>query len=93
VHDAPTDSERSVWVDGNPSEVGPVTFAPDLSQVTFAEGGSLEFSQWSAREDDTNMLLMRSRYRQPFGTFAGTLPDGIELAQGYGVMEQHDVHW
>jgi hypothetical protein len=93
VHDAPTNSERTVWVDGNPSEVGPVTFAPDLSQVTFAEGGSLEFSQWSAREDDTNMLLMRSRYRQPFGTFAGTLPDGIELAQGYGVMEQHDVHW
>ena len=40
-----------------------------------------------------NLLLMRSDYRQPFGTFAGTLPGGIELAEGYGVMEQHDVRW
>jgi len=39
------------------------------------------------------MLVMRSRYRQPFGTFRGTLPGGIELAQGYGVMEEHDVRW
>ena len=34
-----------------------------------------------------------SRYRQPFGTFAGELPGGLELAEGYGVMEDHDVHW
>jgi hypothetical protein len=93
VHDAPTDSERTVWVDGEPAEVGPVAFAPDLSQVTFAEGGSLEFTEWAAREEDMNLLLMRSRYRQPFGTFSGMLPGGIELAQGYGVMEAHDVHW
>lgn len=93
VHDAPVDSERTVWVDGEPAEVGPVAFAPDLSQVTFAEGGSLQFTEWAAREEDRNMLLMRSRYRQPFGTFSGTLPVGIELAQGYGVMEEHDVRW
>ena len=93
VHDAPTDSERTVWVDRKPAEVGPVTFAPDLSQVTFSEGGSLQFTEWAAREEDMNMLLMRSRYRQPFGTFTGTLPGGLELAQGYGVMEEHDVRW
>jgi hypothetical protein len=93
VHDAPSESERTVWVDREPSEVGPVTFAPDLSRVTFAEGGSLEFTEWAARKEDRNMLLMRSHYRQPFGTFSGTLPGGIELAQGYGVMEEHDVRW
>jgi len=93
VHDALANSERTVWVDREPAEVGPVAFAPDLSQVTFAEGGSLEFTEWAAREEDVNLLLMRSRYRQPFGTFLGTLPGGIELAQGYGVMEEHDVHW
>jgi hypothetical protein len=93
VHDAPTGSERTVWVDGEPAEIGPVAFAPDLSQVTFAEGGSLEFTEWAAREEDRNLLLMRSRYRQPFGTFLGMLPGGIELAQGYGVMEEHDVRW
>ena len=93
VHDAPQASERTVWIDREPAEVGPVVFARDLSQVTFAEGGSLEFTEWAAREEDRNMLLMRSHYRQPFGTFSGTLPGGIELAQGYGVMEDHDVRW
>ena len=26
---------------------------------------------------------------QPFGTFAGTLPGGLELSEGYGVVEDH----
>ena len=51
------------------------------------------FTEWSAREEHMNLLLMRSDYRQPFGTFAGTLPGGIEMAEGYGVMETHDVLW
>lgn len=88
VHDAPEASERSVWIDGVASEVGPVVFADDLSRV-----GDLSFSEWGAREDDTNALLLRSSYRQPFGTFSGVLPDGTELREGYGVMESHDVHW
>ena len=93
VHDAPHDSERTLWVDGVPQELGPVAFAPDLSCVTFEEGGALNFTEWSAREEQTNLLLMRSDYRQPFGTFTGTLPGGITLAEGYGVMETHDVLW
>jgi hypothetical protein len=93
VNDTPTGSERRVWIDGAPSEVGPVSFAADLSSVSFAEGGSLSFSAWGAREDRTNLLLLRSSYRQPFGTFSGALPGGAELAEGYGVMEWHDVWW
>jgi hypothetical protein len=93
IHDSPRDSERTLWVDREPIELGPVTFAPDLSQVTFSEGGSLEFTPWAERAEDTNLLVMRSRYRQPFGTFLGTLPGGIELAQGGGVIEEHDVMW
>lgn len=88
IHDDPAASERTVWVDGVPHEVGPVTFAPDLSAVA-----GLRFSEWAAREDDTNLLLLRSRYRQPFGTFAGELPGGTALAEGYGVMEAHDARW
>jgi uncharacterized protein DUF2804 len=88
VHDAPVASERTVWVDGAPSEVPPVPFAADLSTV-----GDMRFSEWSAREDHTNMLLMRSDYRQPFGSFSGSLPGGLELESGYGVMEWHDVRW
>ena len=38
----------------------------------------------SSRE---NLVLIRSRYRQPFGTFSGALPGGVALAEGFGVME------
>jgi hypothetical protein len=88
VHDAPSASERTVWVDGEPHEVEPQRFEPDLSGV-----GELRFSEWSAREDHTNRLVFRSDYRQPFGSFTGTLPGGLELESGYGVMEWHDVRW
>ncbi len=93
VHDAPKGSERSVWRSGEPYEVGPVEFAPDLSRIGFAEGGELRFSAWAEREENRNLLVFRSRYRQPFGTFAGELPGGLRLASGQGVMEQHDVLW
>jgi len=87
VHDGEP-SERTVWLDGNPHEVGAVEFAEDLSRV-----GELAFTAWSERRDRTNLLLFRSDYRQPFGVFRGELPGGLGLAEGYGVMEEHDVRW
>ncbi len=77
-----------MWVDGRPHEVEPVSFEPDLSRV-----GELRFSAEAERARSDNLLLVRSSYRQPFGTFSGRLPDGSELAQGYGVMEAHDAVW
>ena len=88
VHDDPGASERTLWVDGVPEHVPPVDFADDLSGV-----GGLSFKEWSAREDNTNVLLLRSRYRQPFGEFSGELPGGLRLERGWGVMEDHDVRW
>jgi hypothetical protein len=88
VNDPPHNSERTVWIDGVPDEVGPVRFADDLSRV-----GDLRFHEEAVRERWENRLLVRSRYRQPFGTFSGTLPGGVELEDGYGVMEDHDVWW
>jgi hypothetical protein len=88
VHDAGAASERTVWVDGEPHEVPPQEFAADLSRV-----GELRFREWSARDAHVNLVIMRNRYRQPFGEFSGTLPGGIRLAEGYGVMEEHDVLW
>ena len=93
VHDDPRASERTIWFDGRPREVGPVIFAPDLSAIRFAEGGELRFAEWAAREDETNALLLRSSYRQPFGSFDGALPGGVRLERGWGVMETHDVWW
>jgi hypothetical protein len=88
VHDTLEGSERTVWVDGEPVEVPPQEFADDLSRV-----GELDFREWSAREASVNLLVMRNRYRQPFGEFSGRLPGGLRLAEGYGVMEEHDVFW
>jgi hypothetical protein len=88
VNDPPSGSERTVWLEGVPTEVGPVRFAGDLSTV-----GDLRFREEAVRERRENRLLVRSRYRQPFGTFSGLLPGGVALAEGYGVMEDHDVWW
>jgi hypothetical protein len=88
VNDPPQNSERTIWVDGTPSEAPPSTFAEDLSSVD-----GLRFSAEAARRRRENLLIVRSSYRQPFGTFSGELPGQIALTEGYGVMEAHDVHW
>lgn len=93
IHDDPRASERTVWTEGQPTEVGPVRFEDDLSGIDFQTGERLDFREWSAREDRTNAILLRTTYRQPFGEFSGALPGGLELASGYGVMESHDVWW
>lgn len=93
INDPPERSERTVWVDGRPAEAPPATFAADLSSVRSGDA-ELAFTPWAERTNETNvLLLLRSSYRQPFGTFSGELPGGIKLAEGYGVMEHHDVHW
>jgi hypothetical protein len=92
VHDAPEASERTLWIEGAATELPPVEFAADLSGIR-GDGLDLRFSEWSSREDNTNALLLKSKYRQPFGTFSGKLADDVELRDGYGVMESHDVHW
>lgn len=81
VHDAPVSSERTVWVDGRPHE------AP----ATALDG--LRFQPEAERARNDNLLIIRSSYRQPFGTFAGELPGPIALAEGYGVTETHEAWW
>ena len=93
IHDSATSSERTVWSAGGAREVGPVRFAEDLASVAFAEGGALEFTAGAVRARRDNLLLFRSDYEQPFGTFRGMLPGGVELAEGYGVMERHVAVW
>jgi hypothetical protein len=94
VHDAPVSSERTVWVDGRAHEVGPVRFRPRLAGVDFAEGGpGLTCAIEAERARHENLLIARSDYRQPFGTFAGELPGAGALVEAYGVMEEHSVRW
>lgn len=92
INDARSGSERAVWLDGEPFEPQPVAF-DGFEGIAFADGSRLDFTAEAERSRAQNWLVVRYRYRQPFGTFAGTLPGGLELASGLGVMEQHDARW
>jgi len=92
INDPSTDSERTLWVDGEAQELPSALFAPDLSSVALTDGSTLTFIPWATRENNTNLGLLSSDYAQPFGTFKGTL-GGLQLVQGHGVMERHEVRW
>jgi hypothetical protein len=93
LNDTPPTIENTLWLDGVPQPIGPVTFAPDLSEVRFADGNALRFRQEAERASTVDLLVIRSAYRQPFGTFTGTLPGGLGVDCGYGVMEDHRAVW
>jgi hypothetical protein len=93
IHDGATGSERRVWIDGAPREVGPVTFSAALDEVRFADGSALRFTALAERARSDNLGIFASDYRQPFGTVSGTLPGGIQLVSGSGVMERHRARW
>ena len=92
INDPPERSERAIWIDGEPTEPGPVAFE-GLEAITFDDGSRLEFAGECERDREDSRLGIRYSYRQPLGVFSGTLPGGIELSRGLGVMEHHDAHW
>lgn len=96
VHDSETSSERTVWVQGRPSEAPPVRFSEELDEISGVDGSVVRFDQEAVRRRRENLGLVRSDYVQPFGRFHGTLPGGVELsrqAPAFGVMERHSAHW
>jgi uncharacterized protein DUF2804 len=93
VNDPPSGSERAVWINGEPGEAPPVDFTDDLRRVRSDDGSELRFHAEAERAHRQNLLIVRSDYRAPFGTFSGTLPGGVALAHGLGVVEHHRAIW
>jgi hypothetical protein len=98
VNDPPRGSERAVWVAGVGQECAPVRFAAELDEIVSERGARLRFAAEAERARRENLLLVKSEYRAPFGTFTGTLPGPIEgepipLSQGLGVLEHHRALW
>ncbi len=91
INDPAQNSERAVWVEGEPHEPGPVRFR-GLEGIEFGDGGALAFDGECERARKENFLLIRSQYRLQFGSFSGSL-DGLALAEGLGVMEDHQAVW
>lgn len=56
-------------------------------------GVDLAFVAEATRARRDEVLIARSAYEQPFGTFTGTLPGGVRLVEGFGVMERHTATW
>ena len=92
VNDPAERSERAIWVDGEPFEPGPSQFH-GLEAVSFEDGSRLTCDAEAERSRTEKRGPISYSYRQPFGTFSGTLPGGLELAAGMGVMESHDARW
>jgi hypothetical protein len=93
VNDPPRGSERAVWVAGVPRETRPVRFSADLGTIACDDGSELRFTPEAQRSRRENLLLIRSDYRAPFGTFSGTLPGEIPLTHALGVVEHHRARW
>lgn len=93
--------EDVVWWDGVPhaltvTALGPTT--PRLSRDwrVAGPGWALDADVAGVRAANENLLVVRSRYVQPIGTFTGTLPDPGGRAVPVtlvGVTEDHEAHW
>lgn len=92
------EGENVAWIDGEPQAVGPVHISlPQTAagpwRVQSADGRvDLAFHAEGQRSQTVDLKLIRSRYLQPFGTFAGTL-DGIAVEALPGVTEDHEARW
>jgi hypothetical protein len=93
VNDPEIASERAVWVAGEPHEVPPVRFTEDLRRISCEDGSRLRFHAEAERSRKENLLIFKSDYQAPFGSFSGSLPGGIALAHGLGVVEHHRAVW
>jgi len=93
VNDPPTGSERAVWVDRVPRETPTVEFSESLRRVRCSDGSTLRFHPEAERAHRQDLLLVKSDYHAPFGTFSGMLPGGVALAHGLGVVEHHRALW
>jgi Protein of unknown function (DUF2804) len=93
VNDPASGSERAVWIDGEPREAPPVEFSADLKRIRSADGSQLRFHAEAERARSENLLIVKSDYRAPFGSFSGMLPGGVALAHGLGVVEHHRALW
>lgn len=93
--DDPEGVENAIWVDGVPRAAGPAVIElPDGNGAAWSiQAGGLEltFLEDGDRHENLDLVLVASRYRQPWGPYAGTF-EGEPLA-GYGVTEDHWARW
>lgn len=91
--------ENAVWVDGRVRLLGAARL--DTSGETWraatADGGvELSFAAQGERGEDLDYRVVKSRFRQRFGAFAGRLAiegEAVEVRDWFGLMEDHQSRW
>ncbi len=84
--------ENVVWVDGEPRSAGRANFEEsDEAWTVEAEGVSAALHCEAVRSQTLDLGLVVSDYRQPLGTWSGTV-DGVAF-RGVGVAEFHRSVW
>jgi len=96
--------ENVVWIGDELLPVGPVSFAYDPSATSRPWGIrssngvlDLEFTPIGERREDKNLLVAKSWYVQPIGTFRGVIriPERppLDVNDLVGVTEDHVARW
>jgi hypothetical protein len=94
--------ENALWVNGSVSQLSQATFSysrpaeKSIWYVSTLDGLiSMDFKPLGMRSENTNAILMLSRFKQPFGVFTGTviLSGESHRFTGYGVVEEHFAKW
>jgi hypothetical protein len=93
------EGENAVWIDGDPQPAGKVIFtfdgnAPLSPWRIRSEDGrvDLAFQPEGHRAQSIDLMLIASKYVQPFGSFSGSL-HGVQVEGLAGVTEDHIARW
>lgn len=97
-------TENALWLDGAPGALPPVSFLPGEGRTPWtirSSGGEglvdLVFEPRGERREDVDLVLVSSKYRQPFGEFSGVLRDArgreVRFDRAPGVAEDHLAIW
>ncbi|MNY70222.1 hypothetical protein D3C86_2083110 [compost metagenome] len=78
-------------MDGKPQAPGPAAIVPGAPWRITAGGLDLTFEPHGMRREDMDLVVVTSRYQQPWGRYVGTF-EGRPL-EGYGVVEDHWAVW
>lgn len=94
--------ENALWAGGKVHQLSQATFSytrpveKNTWQIATLDGVlNMKFTPRGARGEDINALLMMSKFKQPFGTFNGSvkLDGALHNFTGYGVVEEHFAKW
>lgn len=97
-------TENALWLDGAPGALPPVSFLPGAGRTPWTIRGEgpeglvdLVFEPRGERREELDLVLVSSRYRQPFGEFSGVLRDArgreMRFDRAPGVAEDHLAVW